>query len=182
MLGHSFSGRTIRLACTSCCCSEPPPGAWDRCSSGTKPLSEWHSTAQASLTPCTWGGLGGRVHSRKSTVHGLCWRTSSWERNQTERKWKGTTYNGPVASEEEKVTQSLGGGGGEKPTKNQTSCQFACWLLPTGTLSWASKIWIYQNSVLARATLVIQLDLNWNIWCLLICSNKFTRSWLCAGN
>lgn len=119
MLGHSFSGRTIRLACTSCCCSEPPPGAWDRCSSGTKPLSEWHSTAQASLTPCTWGGLGGRVHSRKSTVHGLCWRTSSWERNQTERKWKGTTYNGPVASEEEKVTQSLGGGGGKSQQKTK---------------------------------------------------------------
>lgn len=90
------------------------------------------------------------------------------------KKIKGNHLQGSSSIRREGYSES-------EKKKKQPICPFACWHLPS-TLSWASKTRIYQNPALAKATQVMQLDLNWNIWCLLICSNKFTRSWLCTGN
>lgn len=76
------------------CCSKPSSRVWDRLHSKAKVV-----VSMAHHNPDL-------IPSRKPTVHELFWQTASWERKQTARKWKGTTYKGPVASEG-RVTQSL---------------------------------------------------------------------------
>ena len=162
--------------------------AWDRCSSGMKrqsgepgtgaPLGQ-SSSPGGTPQPRPCSPLAPGVHCGKGPQQKACSARTLLEdiilrKKPDWNKIKGNQLQGP--------SSSRGGEGYSKSEKNQPQTQLACWLLPAGTLPWASPIWIHQNSALARATLVIQLDLNWNIWCLLICSNKFTRSWLCAGN
>lgn len=150
------------------------PGAWDRRPSGTQRLSPWHnSAAQTShLVPGEGWGKGSRykAHSAWALLHDISLRQKPGLKKIINKR------EPPTRLQEHQQRRRL------LKLWKKSSCRFAGRLLPTGTLLWASKIRICQNSALARATLVIQLDLNWNIWCLLICSNKFTRSWLCSGN